>query len=100
MAGSWFRSVPSEMRSLPSGCGLFSRYPEVVKLTSTTSAAIITALKAILSRHGIPEVIRSDNGPQYASQEFSAFSDSYGFCLITSSPNRRQYKKLVGYAAV
>ncbi len=41
----------------------FSRYPEVVKLTSTISAAIITALKAIFSRHGIPEVLRSDNGP-------------------------------------
>lgn len=68
----------------------FSRYPEVVKLTSTTSAAVITALKAIFSRHGIPEVIRSDNGPQYASQEFLEFSNSYGFHLLTSSPRYPQ----------
>ena len=40
----------------------FSRYPEIIKLRTTTSAAIIVALKTILSRHGIPETIRSDNG--------------------------------------
>ena len=45
----------------------FSRYPEIAKLTSTTSQAVITVLKSIFARHGIPEVIRSDNGPQYAS---------------------------------
>ena len=31
----------------------FSRFPEVVKLTSTTSVAIIRALKAIFSLDGI-----------------------------------------------
>ena len=36
------------------------------RLTSTTSAAIITSLKSIYVRHGILEVLRSDNGPQYA----------------------------------
>jgi len=64
----------------------FSRYPEIIKITSTTSASTIVALKAIFSRHGIPEVVRSDNGPQYNSQEFTTFSESYGFKHITSSP--------------
>ena len=64
----------------------FSRYPEVVKLTSTTSASIISVLKSIFSRHGIPEIVRSDNGPQYASAEFLTFASSYGFQHITSSP--------------
>ena len=54
----------------------FSRYPEVVKLTSTTSASIISVLKSIFSRHGIPEIVRSDNGPQYASAEFLTFASS------------------------
>ena len=44
----------------------FSRYPEVIQMTSTTSAAIISAMKSVFSRHGIPETVRSDNGPQYA----------------------------------
>ena len=64
----------------------FSRYPEVILLKSTTSASVIEALKAIFSRHGIPEVIRSDNGPQYSSMEFFKFASSYGFQHITSSP--------------
>ena len=64
----------------------FPRYPEVILLKSTTSASVIEALKAIFSRHGIPEVIRSDNGPQYSSMEFSKFASSYGFQHITSSP--------------
>jgi len=52
----------------------FSRYLEVVKLSSTTSSSIIRALKGIFSRFGIPEVLRSDNGPQYASTEFEDFA--------------------------
>lgn len=61
----------------------FSRYPEIVKLSSTTSKTIITALKSIFSRFGIPETVISDNGPQYASTEFEDFAKSYGFTHIT-----------------
>ncbi len=64
----------------------YSRYPEVSRLTTTTSAAVITAMKAVFARHGIPEVLRSDNGPQYSSHEFAVFADSYGFKHSTSSP--------------
>ena len=68
----------------------FSRYPEVVQLRSTTSGAVISHLKSVFARHGIPEVVRSDNGPQYASKEFSEFAQSYGFQHITSSPKYPQ----------
>ncbi len=68
----------------------FSRYPEVVKLTTTTSSAIIAALKAVFSRHGILETLRSDNGPQYAAQEFQEFVETYGFQHTTSSPRYPQ----------
>ena len=64
----------------------FSRYPEVIKLSSTTSSNIIALLKTIFARHGIPEVLRTDNGPQYAAKEFSVFAKSYGFQHIISSP--------------
>lgn len=64
-----------------------SRYPEVAKLPSTTSTAVISAIKSIFSRHGIPEVVRSDNGPQYSSREFDEFAESYGFVHNTSSPH-------------
>ena len=64
----------------------FSRYPEVLQLKSTTSTAVIAALKSVFARHGIPEVVRSDNGPQYSSQEFSRFAEAYEFSHVTSSP--------------
>ena len=35
----------------------FSRYIEIRKLTTTTSASIIAALKTIFARHGIPDVL-------------------------------------------
>ena len=64
----------------------FSRYPEAIQLTSTTSASVISALKSVFSRHGIPEIVKSDNGPQYSSSEFMSFASSYGFQHLTSSP--------------
>ena len=41
----------------------FSRYPEVVKMSTTTSKAMIVAMKPVFARHGLPEVLRSDNRP-------------------------------------
>ena len=63
----------------------FSRFVEVVKLKTTTSASIIEVLKPIFARFGIPETLMSDNGPQYSSQEFANFAKTYDFCHITSS---------------
>ena len=68
----------------------FSRYPEVVQLKSTTSQSIITSLKSIFSRHGIPEILVSDNGPQYSSHEFAEFAATYNFAHVTSSPHYPQ----------
>ena len=64
----------------------FSRYPEIVKMSSTTSTCTIVALKNIFARYGIPEIVRSDNGPQYSSHEFTAFAKAYHFQHITSGP--------------
>lgn len=68
----------------------YSLYPEVISLTSTTSNAVITAVKSIFARHGTPEVVMSDNGPQYSSQEFKNFSKQWDFEHITSSPHYAQ----------
>lgn len=47
-------------------------------------------LKAIFSRHGILEIVRSDDGPQFSSKEFSTFAEAYGFLHKTSSPHYPQ----------
>nr|XP_050038472.1 uncharacterized protein K02A2.6-like [Dermacentor andersoni] len=55
-----------------------SRLPEVVSLGSTTAQAVIDALESIFARHGIPQEVRSNNGPPFSSQEFAAYRDTPG----------------------
>ena len=47
-------------------------------------------MQSIFARHGIPEVLVSDNGPQYSSEMFSQFARQYGFQHVTSSPHYPQ----------
>ena len=68
----------------------YSRYAEIQKLTSLTSAGVISALKAIFFHHGIPVELRSDNGPQFTSQEMKEFAERYCFTHTTSSPHYPQ----------
>ena len=67
--------------------GYFSRYPEVHKLRATTTQAVVGTLKTVFARHGIPETLRSDNGPQFSFQEFVKFANKYQFTHTTSSPH-------------
>ena len=64
----------------------YSRYPEVIGLQSTTAEHVVRAFQTIFARHGIPEVLRSDNGPQYQSQAMEELAETYGFIHLTSSP--------------
>ena len=64
----------------------YSRFIEIAKLSDTTSGTVVNHMKSLFSRFGIPQCVVSDNGPQYSSQEFANFSQSYGFRHITSSP--------------
>jgi hypothetical protein len=65
----------------------YSRYLELAHMKSTSAFAVIHKLKDVFARWGIPQIVRSDNGPQFASNEFSKFSENYGFKHITSSPH-------------
>ena len=65
----------------------YSRYWEIASLRSTTSTAVIEKLKQIFSRHGIPETVKSDNGPQYSSAEFATFATCWKFAHVTSVRN-------------
>lgn len=63
----------------------YSKYPEVVHMNSTTSTATIKALREIFCRFGLPELLVSDNGPQFKSAEFETFCKNNGIEHRTSA---------------
>ena len=68
----------------------YSRWIEIKKLKDQTSLAVIAVLKELFAQHGIPDLVVSDNGPQYSSEQFSKFAATYGFVHTTSSPHYPQ----------
>lgn len=68
----------------------FSKYIEVNKLNTMTSLEVIDNLKNIFSRQGIPEILMSDNGPEFNSSYFKCFETEWKFRHITSSPRYPQ----------
>ena len=64
----------------------YSRFIEIAKLSRATTEQVICHFKSIFARHGIPEVLMSDNGPQFSSKQFTEFAENYQFKHITSSP--------------
>ena len=68
----------------------YSNFWEIVLLPNTESITVVRKLKPHFVRYGIPDILMSDNGPQYAAQTFKRFSESYEFQHITSSPGYSQ----------
>jgi len=65
----------------------YSRFIEIARLSNApTAEEVVTHTKSIFARHGIPECVISDNGPQYTSGLYEEFSKCYQFKHITSSP--------------
>uniref|UniRef100_H2M3Q2 Integrase catalytic domain-containing protein n=1 Tax=Oryzias latipes TaxID=8090 RepID=H2M3Q2_ORYLA len=64
----------------------FSRFVEIAQLSYTRSMDVVVHLKSIFARHGIPQVLVTDNGPQFSGSHFQAFAACYGFEHVTSSP--------------
>ena len=70
---------------LPSGQYLivviddYSRYPFVEVIKSTSAMTVIPRLDNILAMRGIPQVIKSDNGPPFNGEEFRLYAEKTGF---------------------
>jgi len=63
-----------------------SKWIEAPVVNSATSQATIEKLRLIFATHGLPEVIVSDNGPAFTSEEFDAFVRGNGIKHLTSAP--------------
>ena len=57
----------------------YSRFPECEILYSTSTNATLPKLDAIFARQGIPEVVKTDNGPPFNGEQFAAWARYVGF---------------------
>ena len=64
----------------------YSNFIEFDHLKETTSEKVIEFCKSQFARHGIPDIVISDNGPQFSSEKFRQFAACYKFEHRTSSP--------------
>ena len=67
-----------------------SKFFEVCLLADTSSSTIVTHMKSIFARQGIPKIVVSDNGPQFSSYGFATFAKQWDFKHVTSSPTYPQ----------
>lgn len=68
----------------------YSDFWEVDLLPNTSSETVIEYTKAHFAKYGIPEIVLTDNGPRFWSQEYETFAAMWEFCHTTSSPYHNQ----------
>ncbi|XP_055542779.1 uncharacterized protein K02A2.6-like [Wyeomyia smithii] len=68
----------------------YSDFVEVDFLNDTKTRTIVTACKRNFARHGSPEVVVTDNGPQFDNNEWTSFACKWDFVHVTSSPYHAQ----------
>ena len=68
---------------------------ECIPPSQSNANKVVLLLKEIFSEHGIPKVLHSDNGPQYASAQFANFCISWG---ITHKISSLHYPQSNGFA--
>ena len=93
MAESSHRPVQPQRKGIHNCCGLLLKILQNGPLQSTTTEAAINHLKSFFCRHGIPDVLVSDNGPQFAAATFSKVAEEWGFKHLTSSPHYPRGKR-------
>ena len=63
-----------------------SKWIEAFQTNTTTSTAVITELRTVYAKFGLPEMIVTDNGSNFVSAEFEDFLRKNGIRHITSAP--------------
>lgn len=64
----------------------FSQFIEVDYLPVADAETVVHKLKSNFARHGIPETLISDDGPQFTSGLFKEFTNTWNISHETSSP--------------
>ncbi|XP_055623701.1 uncharacterized protein K02A2.6-like [Toxorhynchites rutilus septentrionalis] len=73
----------------------YSRFLSVTEMKSTNARKTIEVLESVFNEHTYPETVRTDNGPPFASEEFSNYCLSKNIRLVRSIPYWPQMNGLV-----
>ena len=65
---------------------LYSKYPEVDIVKSTSAKAIIPNLDRIFATHGLQKKVKSDNGPPFNGSNIRRYFETLGIEYKTSTP--------------
>uniref|UniRef100_A0A8C5Q7G7 Gypsy retrotransposon integrase-like protein 1 n=1 Tax=Leptobrachium leishanense TaxID=445787 RepID=A0A8C5Q7G7_9ANUR len=68
----------------------YSDFWEIELLPDLSADTTIRRCKVQFARYGQPDRVISDNGPQFACEQFRRFSADWGFEHVTSSPRHPQ----------
>lgn len=63
----------------------YSKWPEVACSRTATAENVVHFLTSVFCRHGNPENIVTDNGPQFTSAAFSSFLHTHGISYSRTS---------------
>ena len=78
----------------------YSKWLEVKMMTSTTTPKTIGCLRELFASYDCPELLVSDNGPQFSSAEFSSFLSSNPSEFDMSDHLRTIHNRMVRPSAV
>lgn len=64
----------------------YSRWPEIFMVNNTTSSTVIRLLRSLFATHGLCEVLVSDNGTSFVSNEMEQFLKANNIRHVTTAP--------------
>nr|XP_054919421.1 uncharacterized protein K02A2.6-like [Dermacentor andersoni] len=81
---------PIEGRMLLIVVDSHTKWIEALPVKSATTEVTIARLRELFARFGLPQTVVSDNGPQFASQQFSQFMTVNNITHLRSAPYHPQ----------
>ena len=73
----------------------YSKWPEVIGMNSITSESVISGMRKVFARFGLPRELVSDNGTQFVSREIETFLRELGISHRTVALYAPQQNGLV-----
>ncbi|XP_060548718.1 uncharacterized protein K02A2.6-like [Pantherophis guttatus] len=64
----------------------FSKWLEIKLMKATTTDATIRELRQLFATHGLPDILVSDNGPQFTATQFEGYLAGLGIRHVLSAP--------------